>query len=71
MFGKCLRNLSLAATLIALACSALHASPSGSRNANAPVVVANDGPTGGDPDPTGPDSVQIMLILLQLGVEYA
>jgi hypothetical protein len=59
MFKHTVRNLALAITLTALSTSAIHAQATGS-NPAVPSV------TGGDPEPTSPTVVQVILVILHM-----
>jgi hypothetical protein len=56
------RKLTLAATLLALTVSAVHAQST----PPPPPPVTTDGVTGGDPEPTSPNIVQVILSILHL-----
>jgi hypothetical protein len=67
MYKHVVRKITLALTLalIGLATPAIHASTSDTARSTSPVV-ATDGVTGTDPEPTSPNVVQTILILLYL-----
>jgi hypothetical protein len=65
MSKKSARKLTLALTLFALTTAGLHASTTPAPVTPTPPVTAN-GVSGGDPEPTSPNVVQIILALLQL-----
>jgi hypothetical protein len=61
MFKHIARNLTLALTLTALVAPAIHA-----QTVTATAMADDPGVTGGDPEPTSPNVVQMILLLLQL-----
>lgn len=69
MIRQSIRILTLALILIALACPYLHAASHSGTSGTPPTIVANDGPTGGDPEPPGSSVLSIALMLLQMGIE--
>ncbi len=59
---KSARKLTLALTLIALTAPALHASTTTPKS----FVTAAEGVTGGDPEPTSPNVIQMILAFFHL-----
>lgn len=68
MFKNLARNIAavLILTLTALATPAIHASTSTDATASTPTVSTSPAVTGGDPEPTSPDVIQMILILIHL-----
>ena len=68
MFTRPIRALTLTLALVVLGGSYLHAATP-ANSANSTSTLSNAGPTGGDPEPTGPDAISIMVMILQTGIE--
>jgi hypothetical protein len=66
MFKKVVLKLTIATSLLATAAPAIHASTTTPPSASSQPTLTADGVTGGDPEPTSPNIVQIVLQLLQL-----
>jgi hypothetical protein len=69
MFSPRFRKLMLALVLVPITACYSHASGVSRTSTGHYVATANDGPTGTDPEPTGPDVAHVILMLWQLSIE--
>lgn len=68
MFTRQIRAITLTLALAVLGGSILHAATPASSSDNT-STLSSAGPTGGDPEPTGPGAISIMVMILQTGIE--